>query len=221
MGTNSIGLVLQNYLKMNTWTDPIANTGFVETWTIFYWAWWIALGPFVGMFVTKISRGRSIRQLILGVVGFGSLGCTVYFVVLGNYALHLQLNHLLPVIDILNDPERGHATVVISVILSLPLGTWVLPLFGGICIIFMATTYDSAAYTLASAATSQLESGEHPARWHRVFWAFALGILPITLLFLGGLESLQTAAVVVSFPLIFVGVLMSMSLVRSLRQDHG
>ena len=56
MGTNSIGLVLQNFLRMSTWTDPVADSGFVENWTVFYWAWWIAYGPFVGIFVTRISE---------------------------------------------------------------------------------------------------------------------------------------------------------------------
>ena len=72
MGVTSIGHMFQNFIKMATWTDPLRNAQFVETWTIFYWAWWMALAPFVGMFVTKISRGRTIREVIFGMLGFGS-----------------------------------------------------------------------------------------------------------------------------------------------------
>ena len=85
MATNSIGLVLQNFLRMNTWTDPVRNIGFVENWTVFYWAWWIAYGPFVGLFVTRISRGRRLRDIILGMLRTSALGifsCSAY-------ALHL------------------------------------------------------------------------------------------------------------------------------------
>ena len=66
LGTSSIGLMLQEFVRMNTWTEPLADTGFVEDWTVFYWAWWIAYGPFMGLFVTRISRGRTLRALVLG-----------------------------------------------------------------------------------------------------------------------------------------------------------
>ena len=152
MGTNSIGHMLQNYLKMNTWTDPLMDSRFVEDWTIFYWAWWIALGPFVGLFISKISRGRTLRQVVLGMLGFGTLGCTLCFVILGNYALYLELEQVLPVVEILTKEDA--ATAVIQVVTSLPPGRWILPLFFFICVVFAATTYDSASYTSGRTATS-------------------------------------------------------------------
>ncbi len=89
-----------------------------------------------------------------------------------------------------------------------------------VSIVFSATTYDSASYTLASSATRRLLAGDDPARWHRVFWAVALAVLPLTLMFIGGLKVLQTAALVVSLPILIVGVLMSFCLVRQLVKDH-
>ena len=73
-GTATIGFMLQNYITMSTWTDPARVPNFVESWTVFYWAWWLALGPFMGIFITKISGGRTIRQVILGSLGYGTLG---------------------------------------------------------------------------------------------------------------------------------------------------
>ncbi len=213
--TEAIGFTAQNFVRMLTWTDPFVKSGFVESWTIFYWAWWLALGPFMGIFVSKISRGRTIREMIFGMLGYGSLGCVLFFTVLGHYALHLELNDLAPVLETLN--TRGASAAIVDVLASLPTGRWLLPYFAAICLIFMATTYDSASYTLASCATSRLPADRHPARWNRVFWALSLGLVPITLLILGGLRSLQTAAVVVSLPLILVGILLSVSLVKSLR----
>lgn len=214
-GTNSIGLVLQNYFRMITWTDPVANSGFVESWTVFYWAWWIALGPFVGMFIAKISRGRTIRQVILGTMGYGSLGCVLVFIVLGNYALDVQLSGAIDIVSRLN--ESGGAVAVIDIIVSLPFSSVVLPIFGIICFVFMATTYDSASYTLAASASHRLVATEEPAVMHRVFWAFALGALPIALVYLDGLEPVKTAAVVASLPLLFVYLLLAWSLMRMLR----
>jgi BCCT family betaine/carnitine transporter len=214
-GTNSIGLVLQNYFRMITWTDPVSNSGFVESWTVFYWAWWIALGPFVGMFIAKISRGRTIRQVILGTMGYGSLGCVLVFIVLGNYALDIQLSGAIDIVGRLN--ESGGAVAVIDIVASLPFSSVVLPIFGVICFVFMATTYDSASYTLAASASHRLVATEEPAVAHRVFWAFALGALPIALVYLDGLEPVKTAAVVASLPLLIVYLLLAWSLVRMLK----
>jgi BCCT family betaine/carnitine transporter len=217
VSTDAIGFGLQNFIRMNSWTDPMSDSGFVENWTIFYWAWWIALGPYMGLFVAKVSRGRTLRGMVFGVIGFGSLGCAVFFSVLGNYALYLELNGTLPVLEILN--EQGAPAAVVSVLTSLPTGRWLLLPFALLCMVFMATTYDSASYTLASCATRELPVDRHPARWHRVFWALSLGILPTALLILGGLRALQTAVVVVSLPLLAVGVVLSVALVRNLRSD--
>jgi BCCT family betaine/carnitine transporter len=196
--------MIQNFLRMNTWTDPVENSGFVANWTIFYWAWWISLGPYMGIFISKISRGRTIREMVFGVVGFGALGCTLFFCVLGNYALHLELSDLVPVIDTLN--EQSASAAIATVLTTLPSG---------------ATTYQSASYTLSACATRRLPADRHPARWHRVFWALSLGILPTTLLRLGDLRSLRSAVVVASLPLIALGVLMCVALVRSLRSPES
>ena len=152
-------------------------------------------------------------------LGFGMAGCALFFIVFGNYALHLELTGVLSVTSVLQ--EEGAPQAIIAVVRSLPFSSAVLALFCVVCLVFMATTYDSAAYTLALGATRRLAVGQDPPRWHRLFWAFALGVLPVTLMFLGDLTPFQTASVVVSLPLIPVGVLMAVSLVRSLREDQA
>ena len=96
----------------------------------------------------------------------------------------------------------------------------VIAVFAVVAIVFAATTYDSASYSLASGATLHLSAGDDPARWHRVFWALALAVLPIALMFIGGLKAMQSVLLVVSLPVLVVGVLMAVSLVKSLRADH-
>lgn len=218
-GLNSIGLVLQNFIRLNAWTDPFTESRFVENWTVFYWAWWVAYGPFVGIFVTRISRGRTIRQVVGGMLVFGSLGAASFFIVFGNYALGLELNDVLSVTALIE--SAGEATAIAAVFATLPLGKLALAGFFVVAVIFVATTYDSASYTLASVATDRLEAGADPARWTRLFWACALGVLPVTLMFVdGGLRVILSATIVVSLPLLLVGVLMAVSLVRMLREDH-
>jgi BCCT family betaine/carnitine transporter len=219
MGVASVGIVVQNFFRMITWSDPLEQSNFVESWTIFYWAWWLALGPFVGMFVAKISRGRTLRQVIFGMLGWGSLGCAVFFIVLGNYALHLELNHVLEVVH--QTTTESPSAAIASIIEILPMGQFWLAFLAVIGIIFAATTYDSAAYALAAGTTLQLPSDEDPSRKLRVYWAVLLGILPLTLLYVGGLTSVQTASIVASVPLLPIYFLMAWSIVRMLKAKPG
>jgi BCCT family betaine/carnitine transporter len=216
---NSVGLMAQNFFRMNSWTDAFTDSSFVENWTVFYWAWWIAYGPFVGLFVTRISRGRTIRQVIFGMLGYGSFGAALFYMILGNYGLSLEVTDTIAVTSVLAD--QGGPAAIVAILDHLPFAALVIGVFAVIALIFSATTYDSASYILASCATRRLLPGEDPDRWHRVFWAMALAVLPLTLMFIGGLKTVQTATLIVSLPLIFVGVLMAVSLVKQLRADHG
>jgi BCCT family betaine/carnitine transporter len=228
MGTNSMGLMFQNFIRMSTWTDPLRESRFVEDWTVFYWAWWIAVGPFMGIFLAQISRGRTIRQVVLGSLFFGSFGCAVYYIILGNYALHLEIHNIVPIMETMD--QNGAPTAIATVISSLPFGKGVLLLFCVVSIIFMATTYNSSSYAMASCASSRITIEQKPARWHRLFWAFALVLLPLTLMFIGDLDSegfkskafdsLKTASLVVSLPLLSVFIMMALSLVRALNKDQ-
>ncbi len=215
---NGLGVMTQNFLRMNFWTDPFSDSGFVESWTVFYWAWWIAFAPYVGLFITRISGGRTIRQVVTGMLIFGSLGSWIFYMVIGNYSLFLQLEGQLDFVGIMNSVSGSAA--IVAMLETLPLAVIVIMVFAVVSIVFAATTYDSASYSLASGATLHLSVGDDPARWHRVFWALALAVLPIALMFIGGLKAMQSVLLVVSLPILVVGVLMAISLVKSLRADH-
>jgi BCCT family betaine/carnitine transporter len=215
LGTEHIGFMLQNSLRMLFYTDAIERTGFVEDWTIFYWAWWIAFGPFVGLFVTRISRGRTLRDLIIAMAVFGSLGAWMFYVVLGNYAFWLDMSGRVPVGEIVNG--EGPARAIAEVIASLPFPPVMLSVFSVISIIFIAATYNSKAYALAASTMRNLAIGQDPPRWNRVFWALVLGLLPIALISVeGGIKVAQSAVLVASLPLLIIGVLMCINLARSL-----
>lgn len=202
MFTNSVGLLLQNFIQMSFYTDPVRDSEFTETWTIFYWGWWVAYAPFIGLFAARISRGRTIRGLILAMLVAGSFGCWIAFAILGNTGLYFQLNDIVPVTQILND--QGGTAAIVAILQGLPLGTVALVVFLALLVIFLATTLDSSAYTMAAVASSELHPEEDPARWHRVFWAVALATVSIALMAAGGLEPLQTLSIITAFPLIFI-----------------
>ena len=215
---NSVGLMLQNFVRMNFWTDPFTRSGFVENWTIFYWAWWLSYSPFVGLFVTRISRGRTIREVIMGMLVFGTLGCAVFYMVLGNYSMHLELTGQVPVTELVTNQGANHA--IVAVLEQLPMPWVVIAVFTLVSLTLSATTYDAAAQALASSLTLRLKEGEDPARWLRVFWALAIGILPATLMYVGGIKVVQTGILVASLPILVISVVMTVAFLKDLHGDH-
>jgi len=216
--TNSLGLLVTNFVRMSFYTDPVGGSGFPQTWTVFYWAWWIAYAPFMGLFVARISRGRTIREVVAANLIWGSLGCWLFFATFGNAALYYQLNGVVPVIEIMNTVSPQAA--IVAVVQALPMGTVIMVLFVAMCFIYSATTLQASAYTIASVASKDLVAGEsEPKRWNRLFWALALGGTAVALMYLGGLKPLQTAALIVAVPLIFVITLCVWSFLRWLRED--
>ena len=220
-GLDSIGRMLSNFFVMATWAEPFGgygsfeNTHFPQDWTIFYWAWWLVFAPSMGLFVARISRGRTIKQMVAGSIFFGSLGCFLFFMILGNYGLSLQLSGELDVVGILN--TEGATKAIFSMLEALPMGTVVIAVFTILCIIFTATTFDSISYILASVVQNNVT--EEPMRWNRMFWAFTLSFLPTVLMFMGGLSTLQTAAIVGGLPLLVIAVMLMISAVRATSLD--
>ncbi|KGP72594.1 BCCT family transporter [Pontibacillus yanchengensis] len=219
--TNSLGLLLDNFFHMSTWTEPFGNLGqfeetlFPESWTIFYWAWWLVYAPFVGLFIARISRGRTIRQMILGTIIYGTLGSILFFGIVGNFGMYMQMTGEFDVIGVLNN--QGAPAAIISVMDQLPLAPLMIGIFTVLAIIFLATTFDSSSYILASVVQKQVE--EEPLRWNRLFWAFALCLLPLTLMYLGGLGTLQTASIVGGFPLIIIMIMLAWSFMKASNAD--
>lgn len=139
----------------------------------------------------------------------------MFFIILGNYGLSLQLTGELDVISILN--AQGAPTAIFAILDTLPMSTIVVGVFTLLCIIFTATSFDSISYILASVVQNNVS--EEPMRWNRLFWAFTLSFLPTVLMFVGGLSTLQTAAIVGGLPLLIISVMLMVSFVRAANLD--
>ncbi|WP_305422398.1 BCCT family transporter [Photobacterium leiognathi] len=220
-GLDSLGRMLSNFFVMATWAEPFGGYGsfedthFPQDWTIFYWAWWLVFAPSMGLFIARISRGRTIKQMVAGSIFFGSMGCFLFFMVLGNFGLSLQLSGQLDVVSILN--AEGATKAIFSILEQLPFSIVVIAVFTLLCLIFTATTFDSISYILASVVQNDVT--EEPMRWNRLFWAFAMSFMPSVLMFMGGLATLQTAAIVGGLPLLFITVMLMISAVKAASLD--
>ena len=189
---------------------------FAKEWTIFYWAWWVAFGPLVGLFIARISKGRSLRQVIFGMLLFGTLGTWLFYLILGGYSMSGELNGQLNVIQ--NMKDIGHAETAISVVNSLPFNTLMLFVFCIITIIFITTSYDSMSYVISSHVLNIKGGLKEPHKNLRITWAIILGILPAVLVLYSDHSVALDLILIASLPLLFVYPLMALSIIKELRK---
>ena len=189
---------------------------FAEEWTIFYWAWWVAFGPLVGLFIARISKGRTLRQVILGMLFFGTLGTWLFYMILGGYAMNLELSGEFSVIQSMN--SYGHADTAIAVVKNLSFETLMVFIFCLITIIFVTTSYDSMSYVISYHVMKTSNEKKEPDKKLRLFWAVILGILPAALVIYSDHSVALDIILITSLPLMLIYPLMAISIYRELIQ---
>lgn len=218
--TQSFGLMIQNFVHMSLFTDPIGQTGFPGAWTIFYWLYWITYAPFTGIFIAKVSKGRSIRSVIINTLVSGSAGCFLYFGVLGSLSLERQLTGAVDMVGMLAAGSDTRA--IIEVMRSLPFGSVFMVMFCISSLLFLATTLDGAAFTMASTSTRGLKNNEEPNPFLRLFWCIMLSLVPLTMIFIGAsLDTIKTCAFITAVPIIFIMGVMLYGWIKWMVKDYG
>ena len=132
----------------------------------------LAFAPSVGLFIARISRGRTIGAMVVGSLFYGSFGCFLFFMVLGNFGIYLQLSGQLDVVNILN--TQTPTAAIFAMLNELPMSQLAIAIYTVLALIFVATTFDSISYILASAVQTSVD--DEPMRWNRMFWACALDV---------------------------------------------
>ncbi len=216
---DSIGVLLQNFFRMALYTDPITKSGFPQDWTVFYWAWWVAWAIYFGLFIARISKGRTIKDVIVNMAFTTTLGCSIFFLVFGGYATHLQLTQGLELDVILT--SIGGGAMIVTILETLPFSGIVIPFFVLVMLIFQATTIDSNAYTIAMISCDEIKYNQEPPRWTRVFWCFLLAVIGIAIISVGGLQIVQLSSVATSVPVVIIIVMLIISVMKMLKEDFG
>ena len=188
---------------------------FAKEWTIFYWAWWVAFGPLVGLFIARISKGRTLRGIIFGMLFFGTLGTWLFYTILGGYAMISDINGEMNVVQ--NMKIYGHADTAIQVITSLPLQNLMLLIFCVITVVFVTTSYDSMSYVISYHVLKKDGQASNPHKNLRLFWAIILGILPAALVLYSDHSVALDIILITSLPLMLVYPLMAISIVKELK----
>ncbi|MCG8482469.1 MAG: BCCT family transporter [Clostridia bacterium] len=217
---SSFGLMIQNFVRMSLFTDSVNNNGFPESWTIFYWLYWIAYAPFTALFITKVSKGRTIRSVIINTLVSGSCGCFFFFGILGSFTMERSLSGIVPVVDMLGQGLDNEA--IVMSLQSLPIGSILLIIFSIVTILFLATTLDGAAFTMASTATPGLKNNEEPHPLHRLFWCVMLALVPLSMILIGAnLNTIKTCAVATAVPLTFIMIVMLYGWIKWMISDYS
>ncbi|MEG1497156.1 MAG: BCCT family transporter [Clostridiales bacterium] len=215
----SIALMLQNYIRMSFYMDTTGGSGFPQNWTVFYWAWWLSWAIYIGLFMARISKGRTLRGFIANMLFTAGGGTAIIFAIIGGYSQHVFFDLAIDLLGILEN-IGGHA-VISAILNTLPFAKIFIPIFIIVLIIAQATGLDSAAYTLANISCKEIEDGQEPPQWIRLFWAVTIFLATMALLMVGGMEAVKLSAVLTSVPLLALQVIFMLSIIRWLRQDFG
>lgn len=212
--TLGIGDYLQNFITMSLRTSPHIESTWASEWTIFYWAWVIAWSPFVGTFVARVSRGRTIKEYVFGVLIVPPLLACLWIGIFGGAALNMELTG-----DVgLAAATDANITAALFEMFELMPFTSVLSIVALILIfIFLVTSADSATYIVA-----QMTDGGalNPPLYKRIIWGVLIAAISLTLIVAGGLTGLQSAAVLSALPFTFIIYGMISVLIRELRADR-
>ena len=200
-GFSALGNLVQNFVGMATWMDPLRETSFPQNWTIYYWAYWMVWCVATPFFIGVISKGRTVRNTILGAYGWGLAGTFTSFIILGNYGLAQQMKHGLGISDYIA-AGGSYSEAIMMIFDTLPLSNLGLILLSVTMIAFYSTTFDALTMVVSSYSYKSLLPGQEPDKRIRVFWAVTFILFPIALIFSeNSMNNLQSVSIIAAFPI--------------------
>ena len=211
--TNTLGSYLSEFVRMSLRMTPFRDSGWVSGWTVFYWAWWVSWSPFVGLFIARVSRGRTIREFILGTVLAPTLAAFVWFSVFGGTALHLEIMQGVPLSEAV---KADVSTALFAMFNALPWGAVMSFVATVLVLVFFVTSGDSATLVLGMMSTG---GNENPSARVKITWGVLVSGIAISLLLAGGVKAVQTATIVFALPFTAVILLMALALWRGVKAD--
>lgn len=219
-GFQSLGKLFQNFIELCTFTDIRRTSNFPQDWTIYYWAYWMVWCIAAPFFIGNISRGRTIKQTILGGYVFGVGSTIVSFVVLGNYGLGLQNRGIADFVSqylISGDVYE----LILNIINTMPFPNIVFIIVIICMIAFYATSFDSIAYTAACYSYRELKEDEPPHKLIELLWCVLLIILPIALVFSeSSMNNIQSISIISAFPIGIVMIIMIVGFLKDLKKCY-
>ncbi len=213
----NLGDYMLNVTSLGLWVDPNPEHTWQGSWTIFYWGWWIAWAPFCGIFIARISRGRTIREFILGVLIAPTMLAAFWITIFGNTAMYIELFGQGGVVDAVNDDLT---LALFKTIELMDAGTILTTLGASICTIMLVTYFVTSADSATLVICTLISMGNpNPPTRYRIFWGMSIGLVAAVLLLAGGLGALQTASIIAALPYSIVIIATIVGLYKALRAE--
>ena len=210
----NLGEYVQNFFELSTWTETYQQSNWQNDWTVFYWAWWVSWSPFVGMFIARISRGRTLKEFVLGVLIVPTLLTFLWLSTFGGSAMFLELNSMADIAGAVTD---NIATSLYVLLEQFPISGITSTVGVLLVTSFFITSSDSGSLVVDSLTAGGKLDAPVP---QRIFWALTEGAVAAVLLVGGGLGALQTAAISTGLPFAIILLFVVWSLIKGLREEH-
>ncbi|WP_423813703.1 BCCT family transporter [Psychrobacter sp. 219-2-C] len=217
----NVGNYLANIVTLSTWSEAYSNTDWQKAWTIFYWAWWVSWSPFVGVFIARISRGRTIREFVFGVLLIPMTILFFWFTTFGGVAIQMEMlagmNPEVVSPGLVAAVQADYGSAIFKLVEYYPLTKPITLLIVVMIVLWFVTSSDSASFVI-----DMLTAGgdTNPPKIQRLFWALMQGLIAAILLAAGGLDALQAAAIVAGLPFALVIFVMMYALLRGMSRDR-
>ena len=207
------GLYIYNFWPMMLRTGTFSQDSWVQSWTIFYWAWWVSWAPFVGTFIARISKGRTIREFVLGVLLLPAAVSLIWFVIFGGTAIHLALTQGVGIVEAV---QASQSSALFALLAQFPLAGTVSVAVMVLIVLWFVSGADAGAVVMGILCS---RGSANPPRLITAFWGITAAVAAAVLLLAGGLTALQQTMVVMSAPFMVVMVILTLGLLKQLRAE--
>ncbi|UTV30704.1 BCCT family transporter [Photobacterium atrarenae] len=218
--SSSVAIWAQNFIKMSLYTDAIEQAKFPQSWTAYFWAYWMIFIPLMCVFVTKVSKGRTIREVIVCMIGGGTAGIAALFSIVGSFMMKTQLDGKVAISQIVSEGQASQA--IVNSIGTLPLSSIVLVVFIISTFLLLVTTMDGSVFTVACNTQKTLDENANPSTPLKIFWCLVIVAIPTVFIIVNApVSSMQSAILIFALPLLALTSFMLYKVFGYMREDYG
>ncbi|NHI01684.1 BCCT family transporter [Oceanimonas sp. MB9] len=218
--SSSIAIWAQNFVMMSLYTDAINQAKFPQSWTAYFWAYWMIFIPLMCVFVTKVSKGRTIREVVACMIGGGTVGVTSLFSIVGSFMMKTELDEKVNISKMVADGQASEA--IVQALNTLPLPSIMLVVFITSTFLLLVTTLDGSVFTVACNTQNKLDENNNPSTLLKMFWCLVIVALPTIFIIVDApVQSMQSAILVFALPIMVLTSFMLYKTIVYMREEYA
>nr|AEQ39100.1 BCCT family betaine/choline/carnitine transporter [Oceanimonas doudoroffii] len=218
--SSSIAIWAQNFVMMSLYTDAISQAKFPQSWTAYFWAYWMIFIPLMCVFVTKVSKGRTIREVVACMIGGGTVGVTSLFSIVGSFMMKTELDEKVNISKMVADGQASEA--IVQALNTLPLPSIMLVVFITSTFLLLVTTLDGSVFTVACNTQNKLDENNNPSTLLKMFWCLVIVALPTIFIIVDApVQSMQSAILVFALPIMVLTSFMLYKTIVYMREEYA